>query len=247
MKDFGPASFGEIYAEGYDQEHDPGTTDEAVACLWDLAGMGRTLELAIGTGRIALPLALRGLAVQGIDASPEMIAKLREKPGGESIPVVIGDFADVDIAGSFDFVFLVFNTLFNLTSQADQVRCFQNVARRLTDNGRFLVETLVPEVGLFTEGQSIRTRYVDRDSVTLEAAIHDPVAQTVQYQRVRVSAQGMEMRPLPIRYAWPAEIDLMAQLAGLRLKNRWGGWDRSPFTANSRMHVSLYEKTNSTG
>ena len=220
LKGFGSATFGEIYAEAYEVEHDPGTTDEAVELLAGIAGTGSTLELAIGTGRVALPLARRGLKVHGIDGSPAMVAKLREKPGGEAIPVSVGDFADVDIEGSFDFVFLIFNTLFNLTSQQEQVRCFENVAKRLNSGGQFLVETLVPDVTRFDDGQSLRTLHVDMNSAVLEAAVHDPVQQVVEYQRVRMTDDGMRLSPLPIRYAWPAEIDLMARVAGMTLQHR---------------------------
>jgi SAM-dependent methyltransferase len=239
---FGPATFGELNAEDYDALHDPGTTDEAVAFIAEVAAGGRTLELAIGTGRIALPLAAQGLDIHGIEGSPEMVAKLREKPGGDAIPVVIGDFADVDVEGPFDHVFLVFNTLFNLASQEHQVRCFQNVSKCLRDGGTFLVETFVPDVTRFRNGQDVRTMQVGFNSVWLEATVHDPVRQVVEHQRVRISKDGMRLVPLPMRYAWPAEIDLMAQIAGMRLKDRWGGWHRQPFTADSKMHVSVYEK-----
>ena len=242
MKGFGPATFGELNAEDYDALHDPGTTDAAVEVIAELAGMGSILELAIGTGRIALPLTRKGLDVAGIDASPDMIAKLHEKPGGGDIPVTIGDFADVSVESKFDHIFLVFNTLFNLQSQDDQVRCFKNVADRLNDNGTFLVEAFVPDFSDYKHGQNVRTKRLDMDSVWLEAALHDPVQQRLEFQRIRFTNDGMRLVPLPLRYAWPAEIDLMAKLAGLGLKYRWGGWDRSPFNANSKMHVSVYEK-----
>jgi SAM-dependent methyltransferase len=239
---FEPDTFGKLNAEDYDLLHDPGTTDETVALILEIAAGGRTLELAIGTGRIALPLAAKGLEIHGIEGSPEMVARLREKPGGDAIAVAIGDFADVDMAGPFDHVFLVFNTLFNLTSQDHQVRCFQNVANRLRDGGTFLVETFVPDTAQYRAGQNVRTMQVGFKSVWLEAAMHDPVRQVVEYQRVRITEDGVRLVPLLMRYAWPAEIDLMARLAGLRLKDRWGGWHREPFTADSKMHVSVYEK-----
>lgn len=245
MKGFGPATFGALNADDYDALHDPGTTDAAVEVIAEIAGRGRILELAIGTGRVALPLALRGLDIAGIDGSPEMVAKLREKPGGEGIPVTIGDFADVGVEGTFDHVFLVFNTLFNLPSQDDQLRCFKNVANRLRDNGTFLIETFVPDLSDYGSGQNVRTMQLDMESVWLEAAIHDPVRQILELQRIRITNEGMRLVPLPIRYAWPAEIDLMARLAGLERKHRWGGWDRTPFTADSRMHVSVYQKVGS--
>lgn len=242
MEGLGPATFGAFNADDYDALHDPGTTDAAVEVIAEIAGKGSILELAIGTGRVALPLALRGLDIAGIDGSPEMVAKLREKPGGESIPVTMGDFADVGVEGTFDHVFLVFNTLFNIPSQDDQVRCFRNVANRLKDKGTFLIETFVPDLSEYRDGQNVRTMQLDMNSVWLEAGLHDPVRQTLEFQRIRITKEGVRLVPLPIRYAWPAEIDLMAKLAGLERKHRWGGWDRTPFTADSDMHVSVYEK-----
>jgi SAM-dependent methyltransferase len=239
---FGPATFGELNADDYDALHDPGTTQESVALIQEIAAGGRVLELAIGTGRMSIPLAENGLEISGIEGSPDMVEKLREKPGGKNIPVVIGDIADVEIEGPFDHVFLVFNTLFNLTSQEAQVRCFRNVARRLREGGTFLVETFVPDAEHIRSGQWIRTMKVDFSSVWIEAAQHDPIAQTFDFQRIRIAESGLRLVPLVMRYAFPPEMDLMAQLAGLRLKNRWGGWRREPFTADSKMHVSLYEK-----
>jgi SAM-dependent methyltransferase len=200
------------------------------------------LELAIGTGRMALPLAATGLEICGIEGSPDMVAKLREKPGGSDIPVVIGDFADVAVDGPFDHVFLVFNTLFNLTSQEAQVRCFANVANCLAPGGTFLVETFVPDAESARSDQDVRTMNVGFNSVWIEAARHDRVGQKIDFQRMRITQAGIRLVPLVIRYAWPAEIDLMARLAGLSLKHRWGGWKREPFTADSKMHVSVYEK-----
>lgn len=239
---FGPETFGELNAEDYDALHDPGTTSESVALIGELAAGGRVLELAIGTGRMALPLAATGLEVCGIEGSPDMVARLREKPGGKDIPVVTGDFADVAIDGPFDHVFLVFNTLFNLTSQDAQVRCFANVARCLAPGGTFLVETFVPDAEPARSSQNVRTMNVGFNSVWIEAALHDRVEQRIDFQRMRITQEGIRLVPLVMRYAWPAEIDLMARLAGLSLKHRWGGWNREPFTAESRMHVSVYEK-----
>ena len=246
MKGSGADAFGEqmaaVYDRWYGTRRADETTQQSVAVLADLAAGGRVLELAIGTGRIALPLAATGLSVRGIDASEAMVAKLREKPGGDAIPVIIGDFADVAVDGAFDLVFLVFNTLFNLTSQADQVRCFQNVARHLTEDGVFVVEAFVPNLASFADGQSVRVVHTTADSTYLETAQHDPVAQRVRYQYLEISPDGVRMYPIPMRYAWPGELDLMARLAGLELRERWGGWDRSPFTASSSAHVSVYAR-----
>ena len=240
MKGFGPETFGLLNADDYDALHDPGMTEEAVALIADLAGGGSILELAIGTGRIALPLAEKGLRVTGIDASPEMIAKLREKPGGQDMPVVIGDFADVGVDGNVDMVILVFNTLFNLPTQADQIRCFKNVADHLNPNGLFLIEAFVPDLARYDDDQTVRTMRLDMGQVWLEAARHDPVNQRLELQRIRITSDGVRLVPLLLRYAWPAEIDLMARLAGLERKHRWGCWDRSPFTDQSKMHVTVY-------
>jgi SAM-dependent methyltransferase len=241
MKDYGPDTFGRLNAEHYDAFYPAdASTLETVDLLADLAAGGSVLELAIGTGRVALPLAARGLAVSGIEASAEMIAKLKNKPGGHTIPVVLGDMADVAVDGQFDLVFLVFNTLFNLSTQDEQVRCFQNVARRLTPRGVFVVEAFVPEVAHFVDRQRVRTVGVTFKSAYLEASVHDPVTQVINYQYITLSEAGMRLTPLPMRYAWPAEIDLMARLAGLQLRERWGGWDRASFTAASTKHVSMY-------
>jgi len=242
MEGFDETTFGTLNADDYDALHDPGTTAESVALISELAGQGRILELAIGTGRMALPLVALGHDVSGIEGSPLMVEKLRAKPGGEAIEVVIGDFADVAIDGPFDHVFLVFNTFFNLLSQEAQVRCFANVAQRLTEGGTFLVETFVPDQSGFADGQRVQTKRLDMTTVWLEAALHDPVRQLLEFQRIRITQDGVRMVPLPMRYAWPSEIDLMARLAGLSLRDRWGGWDRRPFDASSKMHVSVYQK-----
>ncbi len=243
MKGFGAETFGDLYAEDYDAEL--GTTmdadtRESVELLTDLAAGGTVLELAIGTGRVALPLAARGLAVHGLEASDKMVAKLREKPGGDAIPVTIGDMADVSVDGTFDLVFLLFNTIFNMTSQEAQVCCFRNVARRLTARGVFLVETFVPDLSAFVDGHAVNGMGVTRDAAGLDIRRHDPVAQTIDYQRIVFTENGTRMAPLAMRYAWPSELDLMARLAGLELCDRWASWDRSPFTAAASRHVSVY-------
>ncbi|MEM1434530.1 MAG: class I SAM-dependent methyltransferase [Pseudomonadota bacterium] len=242
--EFKPETFGAIYADEYDDEHDPGTTAAAVALLNTLAAGRRTLELAVGTGRVALPLAAEGLDIVGIEASAAMIARLREKPGGERLPVVEGDMSRTRAEGRFGFAYLIFNTLFNLTSQEDQVRCFATVAAQLEAGGEFLIETLVPaHLGLESAGgQTLRTLAVDQERLEFEGACHDPVAQIVDFQRVRLTADGVRLRPLRFRYATPGEIDLMARLAGFVRIDRWSNWQRSAFTADSRSHLTLYRK-----
>lgn len=243
MKDYGPATFGELHADTYDLNHDPGTTKASVDFLAELSGGGKVLELAIGTGRVAVPLAERGVRVHGLDASDKMLARLKEKPGGKDIPVTVADMADFALGETFDFSFLIFNTLFNLTSQEAQLKCFENVARHLNPGGKFLVEAFVPDLAQFRDGKSFRPRHVGTGSVVLEVASHNPVEQRIDYQRIHLAEEGTRLVPLPMRYAWPQEIDLMARLAGLELEDRWGGWDGAAFTAVSDMHISLYRKT----
>jgi SAM-dependent methyltransferase len=234
-------TYGERIAEIYDQWPGvPQNTDALVAGLTRLAGSGPVLELGIGTGRIALPLAQHGLSVHGIDASPAMVAQLRQKPGGEHIPVTLGNFADVAVEGRFTLIFVVFNTFFGLPSQDDQVRCVQGVARHLTDDGVFVLEAFVPDLTRFDHGQRVEARQVATDRVSLDTSVHDPVRQRVMSQHVVLTEQGIRLYPVQIRYAWPSELDLMARLAGLRLRNRWAGWAGEPFTAASGSHVSVY-------
>ena len=242
MEDFEPAEYGRIHAQEYDSVFGSGSPGRVVDTIAEIVGDGTVMELAIGTGRIALPLARRGVRMSGIDASPEMLAKLKEKPGGHEIPVIVGDMADLPAEAAFDHAILVFNSLFCLLSQEKQVRCFEGVASRLTGGGTFVVEAFVPDMTRFAGHQALRTERVERDEVSLEAIRHDPVRQRIEVQTIRIGVGGVRLSPLPLRYAWPAEIDLMARLAGLRLAHRWSDWDRARFTADSRMHVSVYAK-----
>ena len=244
MKGWDAATYGDRVADVYDEwvETRDLDTDRAVEFLAGLAGEGPALELAVGTGRVALPLAARGVTVQGIDASERMVARLRDKPGGDAIPVTIGDFADVAVDGRFPLVFVVFNTFFALVSQDDQVRCFANVAHRLTDDGVFVLEAFFPDVGRFADDQLVTVRDVELDHVRLDVSRHDPVGQRIDAHQVDLRPDGIRLQPISLRYAWPGELDLMARLAGLRLRERWGGWRRQPFTAASPLHVSVYER-----
>jgi SAM-dependent methyltransferase len=241
MKDYEPVlSFGEEAAAIYD-DAPRGDERETVAFLERLARGGPTLELAIGTGRIGLPLAARGVHVEGIDLSPAMVARLRAKPGGEQIPVTIGDFADVAVPGRYRLIYVVFNTLFNLLTQDDQVRCFVNVAAHLTDDGVFVVEAFVPTFLMRLRDE----QYVDAEAigvaeVRLDVGRHDPVRQLLDESHVVLTRDGVRLYPIVTRYAWPSELDLMARIAGLRLQNRWGGWHEETFTALSTRHVSVY-------
>jgi SAM-dependent methyltransferase len=243
VPDYDAATYGDRIAEVYDEWFGvPSDTEGTVAFLSDLAGPGPVLELGIGTGRVALPLAQRGYEVHGVDASEAMVEKLQTKTEGESIPVTIGDFADVDVEGRFSLVYVVFNTFFALLSQEDQVRCFSNVARRLREGGVFLIEAFVPDMTRWDRNQRIETSHVGDDSIVLDAAKHDPVEQRVASNHLVVSDAGVKMYPVRLRYAWHSELDLTARLAGLRLRERWGGWLREPFTASSVKHVSVYER-----
>ena len=241
MEGYGAETYGERIAQRYDDlygELDPEPAVEAIARL--AGGRGPVLELAIGTGRIALPLTERGIEVHGVDVSDAMVARLRSKPGGGAIPVTMGNFADVPVEGQYGIVFIAFNTFFGLTTQDEQVRCFENVAAHLGENGFFAIEAFVPDMARFDRNQRVSAITVELDEVQLEASKYDPVAQRSTSQHVFLSPKGVELYPVVIRFAWPAELDLMARLAGLRLHERWGGWDGRPFTADSGHHVSIY-------
>jgi SAM-dependent methyltransferase len=241
VTDYDAATYGERMAEVYDEWFAvPPDTEDTVEFLSDLAGPGPVLELGIGTGRVALPLAQRGHEVHGVDASEAMVEKLRAKSG--DMPVAIGDFAELDIEGEFSLVYVVFNTFFALLSQEDQVRCFSNVARRLGEGGVFVIEAFVPDMTRWDRDQRMEAHHVEDDSVILGVSRHDAVEQRVASNHLVVSEAGVKMYPVRLRYAWPSELDLMARLAGLRLRERWGGWRREPFTASSVKHVSVYER-----
>jgi SAM-dependent methyltransferase len=242
MKHYDPmTSFGEDTAARYDQATAGTDTPATVAFLEQMAGGGPALELAIGTGRVALPLAARGIRVDGIDLSPAMVARLRAKPDGDQIAVTLGDFADVPVQGTYRLIYVVFNTLFNLLTQDDQVRCFENVAAHLADDGSFVVEAFVPAyLTRLRDDQYVDAEAIEVGEVTLDVGRHDPVKQLLYESHVVLSGEGVRVYPIVARYAWPSELDLMARIAGLRLKDRWGGWNREPFTSTSRAHVSVY-------
>jgi SAM-dependent methyltransferase len=241
MKDYEPImSFGKDVSAMY-RDLQRGDEIAAVAFLEQLAGRGPALELAIGTGRIALPLAAHGIRVDGIDISPAMVDQLRAKPGGDKISVVIGDFADVSVSGAYRLIFVVWNTLFNLLTQEDQVRCFMNVADHLTEDGSFVIEALVPAfLYRLRNGQYVDAEAIEVNEVRLDVLRHDAARQMIEESHVSLSPTGIHLNPVVQRYAWPSELDLMAKIAGLRLKDRWGGWDQEPFNSNSDMHVSVY-------
>jgi hypothetical protein len=234
-------SFDEEAAATYDADEQRGDEAETVDFLEQLARGGPALELAIGTGRIALPLAARGVRVDGIDFSEPMVARLRAKPGGDALSVTIGDFAAVPVQGEYRLIYLVFNTIFNLLTQDDQVRCFENVAPHLTDDGVFLVEALVPAyLYRLRDDQYVDAEAIAVGEVRFDVGRYDAVTQHLVETHVTLTRDGVRLGPIVTRYAWPSELDLMARIAGLRLKERWAGWNREPFTADSRRHVSVY-------
>ena len=242
MKEYTAATYGDRIAARYDRMHPDGRATQAVAnVLAGLAAGGRALELGIGTGRVALPLAGRGVEVHGIDASHAMVEKLRAKPGGAGIPVTIGDFAAFQLDGKFSLIFVVFNAFFGLVTQEAQVHCFRNAAAHLHPGGVFLIEAFVPDPGRFTRAQSLNVNRIDADQVELDVARHDPLTQRVQSQHLIFTESGTRLYPVQLRYAWPSELDLMARLAGLRLRERWSDWAGAPFTAASSSHISLYQ------
>lgn len=245
MKDYDPRkSFDEEAAERYDRDPDVSQradTTATVSFLEQWAGGGPALELAIGTGRVALPLAARGVRVDGVDFSPAMVARLRAKPGGDQLAVTMGNFAEVPVAGAYRLIYLVFNTLFNLLTQDEQVRCFENVAAHLTEDGVFVVEANVPyNLMGARDNQYVDAEAIEVDEVTLDVGRYDPVKQWLVESHITLSPAGVKVSPIITRYAWPAELDLMARFAGLRLRERWSGWSRESFTGESRNHVSVY-------
>jgi hypothetical protein len=236
--------FGEQVAAAYDARSasmfDPAVLEPAVERLAELAGGGAALEFAIGTGRVALPLAARGVRVAGMDSSEAMLAQLRSKPGADAVEAVVGDMSTTRVPGEFSLVFLVFNTIFNLTTQEGQVACFANAAAHLPPGGRFVVEARVPELQRLPLGQTVLPWRADPDGLSFY--VYDVVTQRLSGRHFNLSDGRMEPNPIEMRYAWPAELDLMARMAGMRLEHRWGGWGGEPFTALSPAHVSVYAK-----
>ncbi|MDQ3218635.1 MAG: class I SAM-dependent methyltransferase [Actinomycetota bacterium] len=238
--------FDEHVAARYDESgeiaemFDPAVVDPVIDFLVEIAGSGRALELGIGTGRIALPLGRRGVPVHGIELSKAMAARLRSKPGGEEIGVTIGDFATTTVDGTFSVAYLVFNTILNLTTQAAQIQCFRNVAAHLEPGGCFVVEVGVPELQRLPPGETIRAFHVSETSWGLDE--YDVAMQGLTSHHFEIVDGRVERNSVPFRYAWPSELDLMAQLAGMKLRERWSGWKREPFTSDSRKHVSVWEK-----
>jgi SAM-dependent methyltransferase len=235
--------FDERVAARYDrpdgEEFDPAVIETIVDFLVERAGTGRALELGIGTGRIALPLAQRWVPVHGIDLSKAMVARLRAKPGGHDIGVTIGDFATTKVDGSFSLAYLIFNTVMNLRTQAAQVACFRNVAAHLERGGCFVIEVGIPSLQRLPPGETYRAYHVGETRWDIDE--FDVVAQGLISHHFALVDGRLERHSIPFRYVWPSELDLMAQLAGMSLRERWAGWKREPFTSASRKHVSVWE------
>ena len=241
MKGLTDTTYGDAIADLYDEMHAIPAGD-AVALIAELAGGGRVLELGVGTGRVALPLAARGLEVHGVDVSDAMLDRLRSKPGADRVRIVKGDFSEAIAGEDFATAFVAFNTFFAIASQEKQKKCFATVSKQLRKGGTFAIEVFVPDPSRFEGGQSLRTGGISAEHVVLEATRSDRNAQILDAQLVVISTRGTRLIPLRLRYAYPAELDLMAELAGMRLRDRFASWSRAPFTQTSMMHVSIYEK-----
>lgn len=239
MKDYRPESYGERIAGVYDEmysEFDPA----AITTLSQLADGGRALELGIGTGRIALPLTQAGIEVSGIDVSEAMVARLHAKAAAKSIHVTLGNFVDVAVDGRFALIYILFNTFYQLLIQDEQVHCLANVAAHLEPRGVFVIEAFYPDLSRFTDAQTVRLVDIGQDQVQLDVSEHNAIAQQITTQHMIFTEGGLHLYPVQIRYVWPSELDLMARLAGLVLKQRWGDWGGSTFTASSGKHISVY-------
>jgi len=235
-----PERVAATYDDSSEGMFDPVFTDTVAEVLAGLAGGGRALEFGIGTGRIALPLAGRGVEVHGIDLSRAMVARLRAKPGGEAIPVAIGDFATTTMDGTFSLAYLVFNTIMNVTTQDAQVACFRNAAAHLEPGGCFVIEVEVPELRRLPPGQNMLPWQVTPTQWAFD--VYETASQAMSSNYITLTDGRGEYRSIPFRYVWPSELDLMARLAGMRLRDRWEDWNRKPFTGESRRHVSVWEK-----
>jgi SAM-dependent methyltransferase len=238
--DYSPSTYGDRIAEEYDSLYsafDPAAIDR----LAELAGEGPALELGIGTGRIALPLAARGVPVEGIDASQAMVDKLRAKPGGAGITVTVADFREFELRRRFSLIYIPFDTIFSLASQGEQISCFRSVAAHLRPGGCFVLEAFVPDLSRYDRGERVSATRIGAEQAELEVSRHDPVTQQIHSYHVLLSPAGARFFPIQLRYAWPSELDLMARLANLKLRDRWANWAGQSFGAASTAHISVYE------
>ena len=242
MRNYKPSdSFDPVTAASYDVDVERGDEASTVRFLKTRAHDGPALEWAIGTGRIALPLAAEGVSVDGIDISPHMVERLRSKPGGETIDVTIGSFVDTAMPRKYTLIYIVFNTLFNVLSQEEQIRCFENAAAHLTSDGVFVVEAFTPAFLYRLENyQYVQAEAIEVNEVRLDVLRHDAATQTLEENHVTLSEHGVKFNPVAQRYAWPAELDLMARMAGLRLRERWGSWNEEPYRSSSDNCISVY-------
>jgi SAM-dependent methyltransferase len=240
------ATYGDRIAEIYDERYAEKFADDTVATvafLEELAGPGPVLELGIGTGRVAISLSEADVEVHGIDASEAMVARMRAKPGGDRIPVTIAGFADFSLETKYRVVYVVFNTFFGLLTQDEQMSGFRAVTRHLDDDGAFVMQAFVPDVTRFdVHNQRVSTESLTTEDVILEVSEHDPFGQRTDTAIVILSESGTRIYPVKLRYAYPSELDLTARLAGLRLRERWAGWDRSPYPGPAWNHVSVWER-----
>ena len=246
MDDYTSSTYGDRIADRYDDFYATlpfgGDLATEVAFLKELSGDGAALELGIGTGRVALPLLEAGVEVHGIDASAAMLERLRAKPRGEEIAATVGDFRAFELDRRFRVVYVVFNTFFGLPTQDEQVETFSAVAKHLAPDGVFVMEAFMPDLSRFDRGQRVGVVDLRVDSVRLETSMHDAVAQQTRSHHIEITPNGLRLFPVVIRYAFPSELDLMARLAGLRLRERWGDWDRKPLGASSQKHISVWER-----
>lgn len=239
-----PSTYGETLAEIYDDLYGeaPANAIDALVALADRGGP--VLELGVGTGRFALPMRERGVDVHGVDASQSMLDKLKAKPGGAEVPVTLADFATLEgvRGGPFQMAFCTFSSLFLLLSQEAQVSCFQATSAQLGEQGRLVIETFFPDLSRYGKDQPVYVGGLERNEVLLEASRHEAVKQRVSCRFIRMQSEGVKVIPVELRYAWPAELDLMAQLAGMHLVQRWANWEKAPFVDGSFKHISIYEK-----
>jgi SAM-dependent methyltransferase len=241
VRGYGPSSYGDGIADVYDDWYDQLEVDAPVTALAALAGGGAVLELGIGTGRLALPLVARGVRVSGVDASPAMVAKLRSKPGGDRIDVVVGDMTGLEPPGPFSLAFAAVNTFFNLTAAGAQEACFRAVAARLVAGGRFVVDAFVPDPD--EDGDSVRVRTVAADRVVLDVVHTDVPAQRAFGQIVElVDGEPVRLRPWAVRWSTPEQLDAMAAAAGLEREHRWSDWEGGAFGPESPRHVSVWRR-----
>lgn len=241
MEKFEYVTYGERIAEVYDEFYEE-VDQNSIDLLYEFAEGGHALELGIGTGRVALPLQKRGVKVYGIDGSEAMVSKLKAKPDGADIEIVMGSFDEIETDEQFDLIYVIFNTFYALLTQEEQVRAFRSVADHLSAGCVFIIEAFVPDLSRYDKNQTVRVVQLREDRVQIDVAQHDALHQQITSQHIFLSNEGVKLYPVKLRYAWPSEFDLMANLAGLSLKDRWASWPKDAFTQDSQKHISVYGK-----